>query len=80
LTALIAPTAVPSRIAKFDNSFLLAVSVLLLVFAWTVRHLSRAEGAFFLAIYIVYVGYLIAAGGADRSSRLAGLSGPSTNV
>lgn len=60
-TALIAPTAVPARIAGFDLPFLIAVSGLLLLFAWTGQRLNRVEGAVFLAVYTAYTGYLLAA-------------------
>jgi len=61
LTALIAPTEVPGPIAAFDIPVMVGVSALLLVFAWTGRRLSRAEGGAFLALYAAYVAYLIAA-------------------
>mgnify|MGYP002780012260 CR=1 FL=1 len=59
VTGLISPTAVPPEIAHFDNWLMVAVSALMLVFCWTGRKLSRAEGGVFVAIYIGYVAYLV---------------------
>jgi len=60
-TALIAPTPIPEKIANFDVPVMLAVSALLMLFAWTGRRISRAEGAIFLGLYASYVAWLIAA-------------------
>lgn len=60
-TALIAPTPVPNQIARFDVPAMLAVSVLLVLFAWTGRRISRAEGATFCGIYLAYVAWLVCA-------------------
>lgn len=59
VTALIAPTAVPEQIAWFDNPLMVAVSLLLLVFATTGARLSRREGAVFVLLYLSYLGWLI---------------------
>ena len=59
VTALIAPTEVPAQIANFDNWVMIAVSLLMLLFCWTGRKLSRVEGGIFVAIYVGYVGFLI---------------------
>lgn len=59
-TALIAPTSVPDEIANFDVLAMLVASVLLLLFAWTSRKISRAEGATFLGLYTAYITWLIA--------------------
>jgi cation:H+ antiporter len=61
VTALIAPTPVPAQIASFDVPVMIGASVLLLVFAWSGRRLSRAEGGILLAAYVAYVGYLLIA-------------------
>jgi cation:H+ antiporter len=61
VTALIAPTPVPAQIASFDIPVMIGASVLLLVFAWSGRRLSRAEGGILLAAYVAYVGYLLIA-------------------
>ncbi|BAU94046.1 sodium/calcium exchanger (plasmid) [Methylorubrum populi] len=55
LTALIAPTAVPPEIARFDNLVMLAVSGLLLAFAWTGLRIGRREGAALVLGYGLYV-------------------------
>jgi cation:H+ antiporter len=54
-TALIAPGAVPREIATFDNLVMIAVSFLLLAFAFTSRRVSRWEGGVLLALYAGYV-------------------------
>jgi cation:H+ antiporter len=61
LTALIAPTQVPTQIAHFDAPAVVAVSMLLFVFAWTGARLSRVEGAILLALYTGYVVWLVIA-------------------
>ena len=55
LTALIAPTAVPPEIMRFDNLVMVAVSLALLVFMATGRRLSRIEGGALVAGYVLYV-------------------------
>jgi cation:H+ antiporter len=60
-TALIAPTPVPERIAQFDMPAMLVASGLLMLFAWTGRKISRAEGATFCGIYLAYVAWIISA-------------------
>ena len=61
LTAVIAPTPVPAQIAGFDIPVMIGASVLLLVFAWSGRRLSRLEGGVLLAAYVTYVAYLLLA-------------------
>lgn len=58
-TALVAPTEIPAQIASLDAPFMLAVSALLVIFAYTSKRLSRVEGTVFLAFYIAYVAYLV---------------------
>lgn len=55
LTALIAPVTVPIEIVRFDNHVMLAVSILLLVFAATGLRIGRREGT---AMLLGYVGYV----------------------
>lgn len=57
LTALIAPTTIPPEVVSFDGPIMVAVSVVLLLVAWTGNRISRAEGALLSA---AYAGYLIA--------------------
>lgn len=54
-TALIAPGEVPRQIVQFDNGVMMAVSLLLVVFAWTGLRVARWEGAVLLAGYAAYV-------------------------
>jgi cation:H+ antiporter len=58
LTALIAPTAVPGEIARFDVWVLLLVSVLLLLLGRSGWRIGRREGAGLLGGYAVYVWWL----------------------
>ena len=55
-TGLIAPTQVPPAIAGFDAPLMVAVSVLLVVFAMTGLRIARWEGLVLLAGYGAYVG------------------------
>lgn len=59
ITALIAPTPFPPQIAAVDTLILIGVSLLLLLFAWTGKQLSRWEGAAFIALYAGYIVYLV---------------------
>jgi cation:H+ antiporter len=54
-TALIAPGAVPDTIVGFDNLVMIAVSLVLVAFAWTNLKIARWEGGVLLAGYLVYV-------------------------
>lgn len=54
-TALIAPGEVPRQIVQFDNGVMMAVSLLLVAFAWTGLRVARWEGAVLLAGYAAYV-------------------------
>lgn len=53
-TALIAPSTVPSEIVGFDAPVMVAVSLLLLVFAATGLRIGRREGAILVAGYVAY--------------------------
>lgn len=54
-TALISSTSVPSEIVRFDNLVMIGASLLLVLFAFTGRRISRAEGAILVAGYVAYV-------------------------
>ncbi len=54
-TAIIAPTDVPGQIVRFDNLVMIAASLLLVLFAYTGRRISRVEGAILIAGYVGYV-------------------------
>ncbi len=57
-TALIAPIEVPAQIVSFDNSVMIAGSLLLLVVAFTGRRITRWEGGLLLAGYFAYVAWI----------------------
>ena len=54
-TALISPANVPSEIVRFDNLIMIGTSLLLVLFAYTGRRISRIEGAILAAGYVAYV-------------------------
>lgn len=58
VSALLQPLPIHPRIVDFDQWVLIAVSLLMLVFLYTARTLSRTEGAVLLAAYggYLYVG------------------------
>jgi cation:H+ antiporter len=57
-TGLIAPTAVPDGIARFDAPVMLAVAVLLLLVARTGWRIGRREGAGLVGLYALYVWFI----------------------
>ena len=57
-TALIAPGPVPAQIVRFDNLVMIAVSLAVVIYAWTGLRIARGEGIALVAGYAVYV-YLI---------------------
>lgn len=63
VSALLQPLPVHARILQFDQWVMLGASLLLLVFLYTGRRLSRLEGAVFLVGYILYVGLSFSAFG-----------------
>lgn len=56
LSALLQPLPVHERILQFDQWVMLGTALLLFVFLYTGRRLSRLEGSLLLAGYIVYLG------------------------
>ncbi|MEX1220558.1 MAG: calcium/sodium antiporter [Idiomarina sp.] len=56
ISALLQPLPVSERILQFDQWVLLATSLVLLLFLYTGRRLSRLEGGIFVAAYVAYVG------------------------
>jgi cation:H+ antiporter len=56
VSALLQPLPVHARILQFDQWIMLGSSLLLLLFLYTGRRLSRLEGGILLAGYGVYVG------------------------
>jgi cation:H+ antiporter len=55
ITGLIAPTAIPPEIARFDAPVMVAVSALMMAFAWTGLRIGRREGVVLAAGYAAYV-------------------------
>lgn len=55
VSALLQPLPVPARILQFDQWVMLGTSLLLLLFLYTERRLSRAEGGILLIGYCIYV-------------------------
>jgi cation:H+ antiporter len=58
MTALIAPTQVPFEIVSFDNLVMIAASILLVMFAYTGRRISRVEGGLLMLCYVGYVAWI----------------------
>ena len=56
VSAILQPLPLADRIVRFDQWVMLAAALLLLVFLYTGRRLSRVEGGFLLLGYIAYVG------------------------
>ncbi len=56
VSALLQPLPVHARILQFDQWVMLGASILLLVFLYTGRRLSRLEGGILLVGYSVYLG------------------------
>jgi len=59
VTGAVRPTAVPAGIMAFDLWFLLAVSVVVVLFALSGGRLSRKEGLVLVAGYIAYSAYTV---------------------
>lgn len=58
VTAVLSPTDVPVQIVRFDNPVMVAVSLTLLLFAWTGGRIGRREGGVLLLGYVAYVAVL----------------------
>ncbi|MDT8408391.1 MAG: calcium/sodium antiporter [Wenzhouxiangellaceae bacterium] len=56
IAALLQPLPVPARIVQFDQWVLLGASIVLLLFLYTGRRLSRLEGGMLVLGYTAYVG------------------------
>jgi cation:H+ antiporter len=57
-TALMAPSAVPAEIVRFDNLVVIAASLLLVAFAYTGLRIGRREGGVLLACYVGYLAWI----------------------
>tara|TARA_R110002167_G_scaffold71691_5_gene202139 strand:+ start:9715 stop:10677 length:963 start_codon:yes stop_codon:yes gene_type:complete len=55
LSAILQPIEVKGRVVEFDQWFMLGVSILLYIFLFTARKLSRIEGALLLIGYFSYL-------------------------
>ena len=58
VTALVAPTEVPTEIVRFDNPVMALVTLIVFVFAWTGLRIGRREGGVLLAGYAGYLALL----------------------
>lgn len=61
VTAVIAPGTIPGEITNYGLPLLIAISVLLMIFAATGRRITRWEGAVLLVIYMVQLFYNVVA-------------------
>jgi cation:H+ antiporter len=59
LTSLIEPVAISEEFLSLDVWFMLAVSVLLLVFMTTGQRVTRTESGVLIVGYAVYVAFLL---------------------
>jgi len=57
VTGVVAPTTIPASIMAFDIWFLVAVAILVMLFALSGRRLSRKEGFVLVASFCVYIAY-----------------------
>lgn len=55
ITAILAPTVVPTQIVLYDNLIMVAACLLLLLFARTGFRITRIEGLLLLACYTAYI-------------------------
>jgi len=56
VSALLQPLKVPARVMGFDQWVMLGVAVMLLLFLYTGRRLSRLEGGLLIVGYVAYLG------------------------
>lgn len=61
VTAVIAPGTIPAEITSYGLPLLIAISVLLMIFAATGRRITRWEGAILLVIYVAQLVYNLVA-------------------
>lgn len=72
VTALVQPLDVPAQIASFDIWVMLAVSALLVIFAWTSGRISRREGWILLAFYAAYIAVQLQIGAVAPAEAVPG--------
>ncbi|MCK6503367.1 calcium/sodium antiporter [Myxococcota bacterium] len=61
VTGLVHPLPVPTEILERDNWWMLAASLLLFPLMWTGMRLSRGEGGLLFALFLTWMGMLLAA-------------------
>ncbi len=59
VTALVQPIDAPPQIAAFDTWYMLAVTLLLILFSVTAAKIKRWEGGVFIGLYVLYLGFQI---------------------
>lgn len=59
VTAIVSPGSVPTELLSFGLPMLIAVSILLLLFATTNRRVGRREGGTLLAVFAAQIGYSV---------------------
>ncbi len=57
-TSVITPIPYAGQIAHQDVWIMLAIAILVAPFAFVLKHINRTAGAFFLVLYVGYIGYL----------------------
>lgn len=58
ITALISPTDIPAQIASFDSFVMIGATLLLLLFLWSGRRITRLEGSVLVSCYALYVWWI----------------------
>jgi cation:H+ antiporter len=59
VTGTVAPTVVPASIMAFDLRVLVAISLVVMLFAYSGRRLSRTEGFALVVAYVAYTAYTV---------------------
>jgi cation:H+ antiporter len=59
VTALVRPLAIPADLSTIDLTVLVGSALLLVFHAWNGARISRQEGGLMLALYLLYVSYLV---------------------
>jgi cation:H+ antiporter len=62
ITSLVAPIPVAPEIMRFDNFFMIAVSLLLIPFVFMKRDMGLKTGIVFVGIYVAYATWLVMSG------------------
>ena len=59
MTAIIQPVSIPVDLHPVDWAVFVASAALLVLHAWTGARISRREGGLLLALYLLYIAYLV---------------------